>query len=138
MLRHNYIPCVKNGQAGLYDTCESRFFHLPGGKVVGRGYSGQSGEFIVSPQPAKLEKGDAPATLKCLAAGAQSYEWYVDGKKIDGETGETLSVEWIGKSPHARTYSVRPVYTVFNERVLGDPAEALVEFTPQGVVISIR
>lgn len=138
VLRHNYIPCVKNGQAGLYDTCESRFFHLPGGKVVGRGYSGQSGEFIVSPEPAKLAKGDAPATLKCLAAGAQSYEWYVDGKKIDGETGETLAVEWVGRKPHTRTYSVRPVYVVFNERVVGDAAEALVEFTPQGLVISVE
>ena len=132
----NYVPCVRNGQAGLYDLENNTFSALAGGKVSGATLKGEA--FQIAPEPAKLAKGDAPATLKCLAAGAQSYEWYVDGVKIDGETGETLSVEWIGKRPYTRTYSVRPVYTVFNERVLGDAAEALVEFTPQGVVMSIR
>lgn len=135
-LDRNYVPCVRNGVAGLYETCGNKFLQVLGGKVSGATLKGEA--FQIAPEPAKLEKGDAPATLKCLAAGAQSYEWYVDGEKIDGETGETLSVEWIGKSPHARTYSVRPVYTVFNERVLGDAAEALVEFTPQGLVISVK
>ena len=132
----NYVPCVRNGQAGLYDLENNTFSALAGGKVSGATLKGEA--FQIAPEPAKLAKGDAPATLKCLAAGAQSYEWYVDGVKIDGETGETLSVEWIGKRPYTRTYSVRPVYTVFNERVLGGPAEALVEFTPQGLAISIR
>ncbi len=132
----NYMPCVRNGIAGLYETHANEFLPLAGGKVSGATLKGEA--FQIAPEPAKLAKGDAPATLRCLAAGAQSYEWYVDGVKIDGETGETLSVEWIGKRPYTRTYSVRPVYTVFNERVLGDPAEALVEFTPQGLVISIK
>ena len=132
----NYVPCVRNGQAGLYDLENNTFSALAGGKVSGATLKGEA--FQIAPEPAKLAKGDAPATLKCLAAGAQSYEWYVDGVKIDGETGETLTVEWIGKRPYTRTYSVRPVYTVFNERVLGGPAEALVEFTPQGLAISIR
>ncbi|MBQ3340679.1 MAG: hypothetical protein IJG84_02200 [Kiritimatiellae bacterium] len=135
-LDRNYVPCVRNGAAGLYETCGNKFLQVLGGKVSGATLKGEA--FQIAPEPAKLAKGDAPATLKCLAAGAQSYEWYVDGVKIDGETGETLSVEWIGKRPYTRTYSVRPVYTVFNERVLGDAAEALVEFTPQGVVMSIR
>ena len=132
----NYVPCVRNGQAGLYDLENNTFSALAGGKVSGATLKGEA--FQIAPEPAKLAKGDAPATLKCLAAGAQSYEWYVDGVKIDGETGETLSVEWIGRKPHTRTYSVKPVYTVFNETVKGDPAEAQVEFSPNGIVVTFK
>ena len=36
------------------------------------------------------------------------------------------------------TYSVRPVYTVFNERILGEEATALMEFVPFGTRIVVR
>ena len=37
------------------------------------------------------------------------------------------------------TYSVRPVYTVFNERVVGDAAAATVEYrSSQGLVVIIK
>ena len=135
-----YVPCVHNGQAGLYELCQKRFFPLTGGKVSGATLKGEA--FQIAPEPAKLSKGDAPATLKCLAAGAQSYEWYEDGVLMPGETSESLTLEWnrtkAKQDNYIHTYSVKPVYSVFNERVVGDAAEALVEFTPQGVVISIR
>ena len=41
-------------------------------------------------------------------------------------------------SNHTHTYSVKPVYTVFNEKVVGDPVSATVEYTPLGMVIRIK
>ena len=136
VLQRCYVPYKSGNEVGLYDTVTGQKLPLPGGKVSGATFKGQA--FQISPAPAKLEKGDAPATLKCLAAGAQSYEWHVDGVKIDGETSDTLQVEWIGRSPHTRTYSVVPVYTVFNETVKGGPAEAQVEFTPDGMIVIVN
>ena len=138
-----FVPCLTNGVAGLYETCQNRFFPLAGGKVRGRGYSGQPGEFVISPQPAKLAHKDGAnsTTLTCLAAGAQSYEWYEDGVKMDGETSDALALTWTrdrAKSPAVHTYSVKPVYTVFNERVVGEAVSATVEYTPLGMVIIIK
>ena len=82
------------------------------------------------------------ATLTCLAAGAQSYEWYEDGVLMDGETSDSLTLNWektkAKMNGHTHTYSVKPVYTVFNEKVVGNAVTATVEYTPQGMVISIQ
>ena len=82
------------------------------------------------------------ATLTCLAPSAQSYEWYEDGVRMPGETSDSLTLNWerakAKPNNHTHTYSVKPVYTVFNEKVLGDAATATVEYTPQGMVISIQ
>ena len=83
-VKRNYVPCVRNGQAGLYDLENNTFSALAGGKVSGATLKGEA--FQIAPEPAKLETGDAPATLKCLAAGAQSYEWYVDARSIPCST----------------------------------------------------
>ena len=133
-----YVPCVHNGQAGLYELCQKRFFPLTGGKVSGATFAGQ--EFQIAPQPAKLtsSSGRNTATLTCLAAGAQSYEWYEDGVLLSGETSDALTLNWTREEPHVRTYSVIPVYTVFNETVKGDPVTAEVEYAPMGVTIVIR
>jgi len=133
---------VHNGQAGLYELCQNRFFPLAGGKVRGATLAGQ--EFQISPQPAKLtyEDGENSTTLTCLAAGAQSYEWYEDSVLIPGETSDSLTLEWdrtkAKTSNHTHIYSVKPVYSVFNEKVVGDPVSATVEYTPLGMVISIK
>ena len=140
----NYVPCVTNGVAGLYELHTNTFFPLTGGKVSGKGYKGQSGEFEVSPQPATLTKNGSgnTATLTCLAAGAQSYEWYEDGVLMEGETSDSLTLTWARAkakaSKHTYTYSVKPVYTVFNETVKGNPATATVEYTPLGTMIRVR
>jgi hypothetical protein len=61
---------------------------------------------------------------------------------MDGETSDSLTLNWektkAKMNGHTHTYSVKPVYTVFNEKVLGDAATATVEYTPQGMVISIQ
>ena len=141
VLDRNFVPCVTNGVAGLYETCQNRFFPLTGGKVRGKGMS-VGDDILVSPQPAKLtrEGSGSTATLTCLAAGAQSYEWYEDGVKME-ETSDALTLTWTrdrAKSPAVHTYSVKPVYTVFNEKIIGDPVSATVEYTPLGTVIIIK
>ena len=138
VLDRNYVPCVKNGVAGLYETCGNKFLQVLGGKVSGATLKGQA--FQIAPEPARLtRRGEgSTATLTCLAAGAQSYEWYMDGEKIDGEVSDSLMLEWTFRKPHVRVYSVRPVYTVFNEKVVGDPVAATVEFAPQGTVICVH
>ena len=137
-LDRNYVPCVHNGQAGLYELCQNRFFPLTGGKVRGATLAGQT--FQISPQPAKLshEDGDNSTTLTCIAAGAQSYEWYEDGKKLAGETGDSLLVTWKRGKPYTHVYSVVPVYTVFNETVRGESVQATVEMTPLGITVIIQ
>jgi hypothetical protein len=140
VLDRNFVPCLTNGVAGLYETCQKRFFPLTGGKVRGKGYKGQSGDFLVSPQPAKLshEDGENTTTLTCFAPSAQSYEWYEDGKKLVGETGESLLVTWRRGKPYTHVYSVVPVYTVFNEAVRGGSAQAIVEMTPLGLSVIVK
>lgn len=139
-LDRNFVPCLTNGVAGLYETCQNRFFPLTGGKVRGKGYKGQSGEFVISPQPARLTRNGTgrTATLTCLAVGAQSYEWYENGVLMPGETSDSLTLAWTKEEPHVRTYSVVPVYSVFNETVKGDPATAEVEYLPTGLMIVIQ
>ena len=87
-------------------------------------------------------EGENSTTLTCLAAGAQSYEWYEDGVLIPGETSDSLTLEWdrtmAKPSNYVHNYSVKPVYSVFNEKVVGDPVSATVEYTPLGMVISIK
>ena len=140
VLTRHYVPCTHEGQAGLYDLCEGEFYALTGGKVYGKGYKGQSerGTFEVSPQPAKITKGTGSDTLTCLAPGASSFEWYKDGVRIEGATTDSIKVTWSHKEAGVATYSVKPVYTVFNEKVLGDAATARVELTPVGITISVQ
>ena len=140
VLDRNFVPCLTNGVAGLYETCQNRFFPLTGGKVRGKGYKDRSGEFLISPQPARLTRSGTArtATLTCLAAGAQSYEWYEDGVLLSGQTSDSLTLTWTKEEPHVRTYSVVPVYSVFNEVVKGDPATAEVEYLPTGLMIVIQ
>ena len=138
VLDRNYVPCVRNGAAGLYETCGNKFLQVLGGKVSGATLKGEA--FQIAPQPAKLtsSSGRNTATLTCLAAGAQCYEWYEDGVLLPGEASDALTLAWTNVEPHVRTYSVVPVYTVFNETVKGDPVTAEVEYAPMGVTIVIR
>ena len=69
VLDRNFVPCLTNGVAGLYETCQNRFFPLTGGKVRGKGYQGQTGEFEISPQPATLTSGIRVGTPAVTSRG---------------------------------------------------------------------
>ena len=116
---------------------------MTGGKVSGKGYRGQVDEFITAPQPARLTRTGtgSTATLTCFALSAQSYEWYEDGVLMPGETSDSLTLNWerpkAKADNHSHTYSVKPVYTVFNEKVLGEAVSATVEYMPLGTTMLI-
>jgi type 1 fimbria pilin len=139
----DFVPCCTNGVAGLYDLCGKRFYPLAGGKVSGAKSKGVA--FQIEPQPMTLKYSGArrTGTLTCLAAGAQSYEWYENGVLMPGETSDSLALEWseakARSANNTYTYSVKPVYTVFNERVVGDAATTTVEYrSPKGMLICIH
>ena len=139
----DYVPYVTNGVAGLYDLCGKQFYPLAGGKV--RGAKSRGVAFQIEPQPMTLKhiKTRRTGTLTCLAAGAQSYEWYENGVLLPGETSDSLTLEWSEEKARSAsntyTYSVKPVYTVFNERVVGEAATTTVEYmSPQGMIICIQ
>ena len=139
----NFVPCVTNGVAGLFEKYTKTFFPLTGGKVSGKTAEGDD-EFVTEPHPATLTKRGAnnTATLTCFAPSAQSYEWYEDGVLIPGETSDSLTLNWerakAKMNNNVHTYSVKPVYTVFNEKVLGEAVTATVEYTPLGTIIRIQ
>ena len=143
VLDRNFVPCLTNGVAGLYETCQKRFFPLIGGKVRGATINGDTVQ--IAPQPAKLtyESGENSTTLTCLAiGGAQSYEWYEDGVLISDEPSGSLTLNWdrakAKANNYVHTYSVKPVYSVFNERVVGEAVSVTVEYSPLGMVITIK
>ena len=140
-VQRDYVPCVTNGVAGLYECTTKTFLPLAGGKVCGKGYKGQTDEFETVPQSMKIER-NGTGTLTCFATSAQSYEWYEDGILIEGATGDSLTLNWVRAKAKARkhtyTYSVKPVYTVFNEKVVGEAASAAVEYVPLGMIISVQ
>ena len=139
----NYVPCVTNGVAGLFEKYTKTFFPLTGGKVSGKTAVGED-EFVTAPQPATLTKSASgnTATLTCFAPSAQSYEWYEDGVLMPGETSDSLTLTWARAKAkmnnNVHTYSVKPVYTVFNEKVLGEAVTATVEYAPQGTMICVQ
>ena len=135
VLDRNYVPCATNGVAGLYELCEGRFFPLTGGRVRGATLKGET--FQIAPQSAKINV-EGTDVLKCVAAGAQSYEWYEDGERIPDETSDSLTVMWTHRKPHIRTYKVVPVYIVGVDTIRGTAATATVEMTPLGVKIVVR
>ena len=53
-MRH-FVPCTHDGVAGLYDLLNGVFYPHDSGKVYGKGYTGQNGDFEVAlPQSAKI------------------------------------------------------------------------------------
>ena len=138
-LARNYIPYVRNGEAGLYETVTTNFYPLAGGKVSGGTASGEP--YAVMPQPMKVSTYTKPdkRILRCVAKGAQRYQWYEDGVAMPGAESETLTVEWRKiASPSTVTYSVRPVYTIFNETVYGDEATATVTMSQCGLGVFFK
>ena len=95
---------------------------------------------VTAPEPAasSLSRGET-RTFSCFAPAALAYQWYKDGVAIEGETGGTLTVGWEQLSaPYLTTYSVKPVYAVFNEKVFGEPAEAVVMSIPGGLMLMMK
>ena len=120
----DFVPYSTNGVAGLYDLCGKRFYPLAGGKV--RGAKSKGVAFQIEPQPMTLKHGEArrTGTLTCLAAGAQSYEWYENGVLMEGETSDSLTLEWSeakANRAHMRGRSQREQRDRLHRVESGDP-----------------
>ena len=130
----DYIPYVTNGVAGLYDLCGKKFYPLSGGKVSGAkrgGVTYQERPFAVYGKSG----GAVTATISCKAAGAQSYQWYVNGELLAGETSDEIVVTKASQGgSNSAVYSVRPVYEVFNETDVGEEATITVTLPVSGLM----
>lgn len=140
VLKHDYVPyrSPDGSQIGLYDLkAESdnvktdifKDVHASSFKV-----GGMSASLIVEPADTKVPLKES-AVLTACAGTAVSYKWYRDGKELPGETGPSLTVNWRKGKPYEETFSVRPVYSVFGEEVLGDATSAAVSYGRPGLVI---
>ena len=78
--------------------------------------------------------------LVCKAAGAQYYQWFKDGVLIPGATTDTYTVTWERAAPpeHVINYSVRPVYSVFNETVYGEEDTTSITNLPAGFTTAFK
>jgi hypothetical protein len=136
----DFIPYVTNGVAGLYDLCGKQFYRIShngeyfDGKVSGMTRGGET--FQAGPSITYgRANGQITATISCKAAGAHSYEWYRQGELVENETNDTLTVDW-GETPSfgSVAYSVRPVYSVFKETIVGEEATVTVRHLTSGLI----
>ena len=135
--KREFIPCKSGDKVGLYETVDGEFYEndLEDGDDFKIG--GASATLAVEPADTAVDVQKS-ATLKAIAAGAVEYRWYKDGNLIEGETGETLTVNWRKGKPYEETYEVRPVYVLFGEQVLGDSSAAVVTHGRLGLVLVVE
>ena len=76
--------------------------------------------------------------IKELGMNPESYKWYLDGEEIPGETGETLTIPWRRVRSHQAVVSVRPVWRLYGNEVLGEAQDINVEYQSLGCVMIIR
>ena len=135
----DFVPCVTNGVACLYDLVEGKSYTSTTAttlSVGGRGYNGAE-EWIERPQEVSIGKGAGAKTLTAKAIGATSYKWTRDGESVlGGENGE-LEVEW-ERGGCVHTYAATPVYDVFGFPVEGTPVSAQVVMKNPGLTLIVR
>ena len=92
--------------------------------------------------PAGIYKVAKPLRLKNSIRGDGfsrfGFSRLKDGNLIEGETGETLTVNWRKGKPYEETYEVRPVYVLFGEQVLGDSSAAVVTYGRLGLFLVVE
>jgi len=132
---HEFVPCVTNGVAGLYDIVGNEMFTSPGLEVGGRGYDSAE-EWIVPPADCKLKHGETK-TLKVLAIGAIRYKWTKNGEAVSGGEDGELTAEWV-RGGGTDVYTVTPVYDVFGVETDGATASFNVENVPMLLLLIFR
>ena len=66
-----------------------------------------------------------------------SYKWTKNGDAIEGGTDGDLTVEW-ARGGATDTYTVTPVYSVYDVETEGAPLAVTVENLPLGTAITLR
>ena len=147
-LVHEYLPYKNGDTVGLYDTVTgdvvtstvsgSNAFVYGGGLGYGK-FAGVKTVLTTDPVDTAV-KARKSATLTAFAPGAIRYIWTRNGEVIDGEEGETLTIEW--QSPKSAggpvVYAVTPVFSKKGAEVLGEEATAEVTMTPLGTMVILR
>ena len=142
-LVHEFLPYKKGDSVSLYDTktgnvAAKLVSSTATPTISGKGVDGEEKWVKVLPA-AKTIQPNGSATLIAAAVGAKSYVWKKDGVVIDGETGESITVDWDRKSCKTpETYSCTAVYDLFGVETLGEPVSCTVEHIPQGMVIILK
>ena len=135
----DYVPCVTNGVACLYDLVEGKAYASTTStalSVGGRGYNGAE-EWVETPQGFSIRKNANARTLTARAVGAASYKWTRDGEPIPGGEDGELEVGWVpGGGVH--TYAATPIYDVFGFPTEGTPVSAQVTMQKPGIAMIIR
>lgn len=139
-LKHEFLPCKSGGEIGFIDTKTGEFKgNVKSGAnaltMSGKGVDGAE-RWFVEPQSQTLAR-DRSTTLSAKAVGAISYKWTRNGVKVAGGEDGSLYVEW-RRGGKTDTYAVTPVYTVFSDRVEGEPICCTVENRPLGMVFIFR
>jgi hypothetical protein len=146
-LKHEFLP-YKNGEVvSLRDTvtgyvatktAKSGVSDPAWPTISGKGVDGEERWVKELPAAATVPVYGS-TTLTAAAVGAKSYVWKKDGVVIDGETGESITVDWERKGYKApATYSCTAVYEVFGVETQGVPVETTVSHIPLGMSILIR
>ena len=148
VLVHEYLPYKNGDTVGLYDTVTgdvvtstvsgSNAFVYGGGLGYGK-FAGVKTVLTTDPVDTAVKPRNS-ATLTAFAPGAIRYVWTRNGEVIDGEEGETLTIEW--QSPKSAggpvVYAVTPVFSKKGAEVLGEEATAEVTMTPLGTMVILR
>ena len=134
---HFYTPCMMDGVAGLWDSCDKVFKQdVRGAAAFGIGGAGANGggmAFLEQPQSCTVKDGHT-VTLEAYAPGAVGYQWLKNGEVVEGATGRTLEVSWrTGSKKDA--YQCVSYYSIFG---YGVSDVAYVENMPNGMVIIFR
>ena len=142
-LKHEFLPYKNGDTVSLYDTKTGNVAAKVNASTVtptisGKGVDGVEKWVKELPATARVPLYES-VTLTAAAAGAKSYVWKKDGVVIDGETGESITINWERKGYKTpATYSCTPVYDVFGVETQGEPVSTTVTHVALGMSIRVR
>ena len=140
LLKHQYLPYMKDGKVGLYDTedkvplFDARNSATPF-TMSGRGVDGAE-KWLITPQNCSVAYGKS-VTLSANASGAKSYKWTKNGEAVEGGANGELTVSW-ERGGTTIEYTVTPVYDVLGVATDGEPKTVEVTNEPLGLMIIVR
>lgn len=142
-LKHEFVPYVQNGVAGLWDTVDKVFKTAANSganplALSGMGVDGAEKWVTELPATAQVSQ-TSPKTLTAAAAGAKSYKWTLNGEEIAGATGETVTAEWRqGGYDRPDVYACTAIYDVFGVETEGEPVTCEVSRIAPAFIMVVR
>lgn len=118
VLKHDFLPAVKNGVAGLQDRLGDKFLPVCSTGSDNPQVYGGAFPCTVTPATKKLPFGST-VTLAAAAPGAKSYRWLKNGVLVEGGMDGKLVVDW-SKGEEMDVYQAIAVFEVDGVRVEGE------------------